>query len=116
VKRLEREALWGFPAPGPVWDGPWATWTRGKAAGAVSWVTVACSGCAAVPRDERHVPAVFATVEDARVRLPRDWDWTVTSWPVGPGLALCPACAARVTQLPGGHVQARPGRPCQEGK
>jgi len=116
AKRMEREALRGSPAPGPVWDGPWATWTRGKAARAVSWVTVACSGCATVPRDERRMPAVFATVEDARARLPRDWDWTVTSWPAGPGLALCPACAARVTQLPGSHVPACPAGPRQEGK
>jgi hypothetical protein len=116
AKRLEREALRGSPGPGPVWDGPWGTWTRGKGARSVSWVTVACSGCSTVPRDERRMPAVFATVEDARARLPRDWEWTVTSWPAGPGLALCPACAARVAQLPADRTAARPAVLRQEGK
>jgi hypothetical protein len=74
--------------------GPWTLRSRVTLAGARSWVTVACSRCAAVPCDEAlGMYASFASIDQARLELPRDWGWLVTALPGRADQVLCPRCA-----------------------
>jgi hypothetical protein len=73
--------------PGAARSGPWTVHIC---------VTAACTRCGHVPVDEdTGLTPHFASPEQARQELPRDWGWHVTA---RPALAdedelLCPACA-----------------------
>jgi len=61
-----------------------------------SCVTASCTRCGAAPLDEdTRLTPHFASIDQAREELPRDWGWTCgtrSSWPQDDQL-LCPACA-----------------------
>lgn len=86
------------PQDAPSRIGPWTIRSRQSGDGARSRVTVACTRCGTVPCDEPlGMYASFATIEDARQELPRDWGWLVTAVPGGPEHVLCPGCARPAT-------------------
>ena len=84
------------PSPAVPLGGPWARRTWEPGSGTREWVTAACSRCRAVPWDESlGMTVTFASTEQAREELTRDWGWTCaprSNWPEDDEL-LCPTCA-----------------------
>lgn len=90
------DPLQGLPDASRI--GPWTIRTRHTPDGIRTRVTAACTRCGAVPCDEPlGMYASFPTIERARVELPRDWDWHVTTPPGGTEQVLCPRCARPTT-------------------
>jgi hypothetical protein len=87
--------------PAAARSGPWTLRTRGTGTLARSWVTAACTGCGDVLWDEDlGMTVAFASVEQAREDLPRDWGWCAVTLPGGPEHVLCPRCAALLAASP----------------
>ena len=87
-------------SPAASGTGPWTVRSWGAGTSARSWVTAVCTVCGAMPCDEDlGMYASFASIEQAREELPRDWGWPVLTLPGRPEQVLCPGCAAprRVT-------------------
>ena len=80
-----------------------------------SCVTAACTRCGAAPLDEdTRLTPHFASTDQAREELPRDWGWTCaprSNWPKDDEV-LCPDCASadgdRCPQPPEGIMRFFP--------